>query len=152
MNSWIYIYIYIYIYKFQIMYIQDLLLHSKGWCVIKYNHPESRAIAKHFHYGNALPLLIKVEKLFQISVLTFVQVRLIWRFYIYYTKISNLNKALKFLNKPCVYVYIYMYIWCIWVYIYIYIYIYTHTHAHHTSHNIYKGIYTLSELLGLIIT
>ena len=40
-------------------------------------HPERRAIAKHFCYSNTLPLLIKLEKLIQISAFTFVQVRII---------------------------------------------------------------------------
>ena len=39
--------------------------------------PERRVIADHFCYGNALLLLIKVEKLIEISILISVLVRLI---------------------------------------------------------------------------
>ena len=42
-------------------------------------HPERRAIAKHFHCSNTLSLLIKLEKLMQISVLISVQLRPIQR-------------------------------------------------------------------------
>ena len=57
-------YIYIYIYK-------------KFVKKSSYPHWERRAIAEHSCYGNALLLLIKLEKLIQISFLTSVQVRLI---------------------------------------------------------------------------
>ena len=46
-------------------------------------YPEIRVIAEHFCYGNELPLLIKLEKLIQISVLISVQVRPIQKWEIY---------------------------------------------------------------------
>ena len=67
------IYIYIYIYRYT----------YKGCWKSSMPHPEQRAIAEYFYYGNTLLLLIKLEKLIQISVLISVQVKPIQRWKVY---------------------------------------------------------------------
>ena len=49
-------------------------------------YSERRVIAKHIYSGNTLPLLIKLEKLIQISVFIFVHVKSV-------QQIQNLRKA-----------------------------------------------------------
>ena len=67
-------------------------------------HLERRDLPEHLCYGNMKPLLIKLEKLIQISVLTVVLVRLIQRW-----AVTNLksNKWLEHFEWPFTYIYIY---------------------------------------------
>ena len=66
-------------------------------------HPERRALAEHFSLRNSLSLLIKVERLIQISVLIFIQVRSIQRW-----EICNKSGWSLKLFKWLSYIYIYV--------------------------------------------